>query len=334
MFDDLIKTLKGLNKKSISVEIAVDEHGFIDRQCPADNCEFNFKVDEKDWLGIVSDEAVWCPMCRHEAPADQWFTKEQVEHAQSEALKVVEGEIDRSLRSDAKRFNRQQRRSAFVSISIEVPGGTHRAYTLPSKAAELMELKIQCEECGSRFAVIGSAYFCPACGANSVIRTFADSLRKIRAKIESENTIRNVLEEMHGKDAAELTCRSLRESCLLDGVTAFQKYNEGLYESYGQGPPNAFQRIDGGSKLWRDAVGHGYDSWLNESEMGRLLVLFQKRHLLAHTEGIVDERYILKSGDNKYNLGQRIVISRSDIESLLNLLEKLSDDLRSACQDG
>jgi hypothetical protein len=256
---------------------------------------------------------------------------EQVEHAKSEALTVVKGEINSALRSGAQKFNRSQPRNSFISMSMEVKGGTQRTYTLPAKAAEVMQLEIQCDKCSARFAVIGSAYFCPACGANSAVRTYKDSLRKIRAKKDSEETVRQALTDAVGKDEAEMTCRSLRETCLSDRVTAFQKYCEGLYEPLGKAPFNVFQRIDEGSKLWRSAVGRGYDSWLTAGELSSLEVLYQKRHILAHNEGIIDQRYIEKSGDSTYKPGQRLVVSIQDIEVLLSLLEKLGSGLADTC---
>lgn len=331
MFEDLIKQFQQLNGRSISIPIETDEKGYIDKQCPSDQCEFLFKVNEEDWSNIFKDEAIWCPMCRHEAPADQWFTIEQVEHAKSEALTVVKGEINNALRSGARKFNRSQPRNSFISMSMEVKGGTQRTYTLPAKAAEVMQLEIQCDKCSARFAVIGSAYFCPACGTDSAVRTYQDSLRKIRAKKDSEKTVRQALTDAVGRDEAELTCRSLRETCLSDGVTAFQKYCEGLYKPFGKAPFNIFQRIDDGSELWCSALGKGYESWLTAQELASLKVLYQKRHILAHNEGIIDHRYIEKSGDTTYKPGQRLVVSRSDIEVLLSLLEKLGKGLGEAC---
>ena len=76
---------------------------------------------------------------------------------------------------------------------LEVKGGTRRTYTLPVKYAEVIQLEIKCDKCSRRFAVIGSAYFCPACGVDSVIRAYSDSLRKIRAKNDSEETVRQAL---------------------------------------------------------------------------------------------------------------------------------------------
>lgn len=331
MFEDLIKTLGSLNGRSMSVGIEADEKGYLDRQCPAKNCEFLFKVNDHDWKNIFKDEAVWCPMCRHEASSKEWFTVEQAEHIKSETLTVLKGEINNALRSGAQKFNRRQPRNSFISMSMEVKGGERRTYTLPAKAAEVMQLEIQCESCSSRFAVIGSAYFCPACGVNSVVRTFDDSLRKIRAKKDSEDAVRNALIASLSRDEAELTCRSLRETSLSDGVTAFQKYCEGLYETYGKPPFNAFQRIEDGSNLWRDALGVGYEKWLSVSELDELKILYQKRHLLAHQEGIVDERYVKNSGDVSYKVGQRLVVLTADIEALLKLLGKLGQGLKVEC---
>lgn len=331
MFEDLIKTLGNLNGRSVSVNIEADEKGYLDKQCPAENCEFLFKVNDEDWKNIFTDEAVWCPMCRHEAPSKQWFTVAQVEHLNSEALTVVKGEINNALRSGAQKFNQRQPRNSFISMSMEVKGGVKRTYTLPAKAAEVMQLEIQCESCLSRFAVIGSAYFCPACGVNSVVRTFDDSLRKIRAKKDSEDVVRSALTEALGRDEAELTCRSLRETCITDGVTAFQKYCEGLYEGYSKPPFNAFQRIEEGSNLWKVALGDGYEKWLSSSELNELKIQYQKRHLLAHQEGIVDERYVKNSGDVSYKVGQRLVVATGDVEALLMLLGKLGQGLKVAC---
>lgn len=331
MFEDLIKEMERLNGRGVSIDIQADEKGYIDKQCPAEECEFIFKVNDKDWVDIFKDEAVWCPMCRHEAPANQWFTKAQVEHAQEEALAVVHGKINNALRTGARKFNRQQPKNSFISMSMKVSGGPSRTQTIPAEAAELMQLEIQCEECGSRFAVVGSAYFCPACGHNSVTRTFSDSLRKIQAKKDNVDVVRKALSDSVGIDEAELTCRSILETSISDGVVAFQKYCEGLYSQFGNSPFNAFQRLDQASSLWEQAIQKGFDYWLTDEELAKLSVLYQKRHLLAHNEGIVDERYIERSGDSKYKAGQRIVIRENDIEFLVEALKKLSEGIERSC---
>lgn len=333
MFEDLIKEMERLNGQRVSTEIQADEKGYIDKQCPSDECEFIFKVNEHDWGDIFKDEAVWCPMCRHEAPAESWFTKAQIEHAKEEALAVVQGRINNALCSGARKFNRRQPKKSFVSMSMKVSGGSYRTHTIPAEVADLMQLEIQCEECSSRFAVVGSAYFCPGCGYNSVTRTFSDSLRKIQAKKDNVDLVRRTLSDSVGADEAELTCRSMLETCITDGVVAFQKYCEGRYFQFGDAPFNAFQRLDQASSLWEQAIQKSFGDWLAAEEITRLSILYQKRHLLAHNEGIVDERYIEKSGDSTYKPGQRIVVREHDIEFLVTALKKLSEGIEQGCQN-
>lgn len=267
MFEDLIKEMQRINGISVSVAIESDEKGYIDKQCPNEDCEFIFKVNEEDWVNIFEDEAVWCPFCRHEASSDQWFSVEQVEHCKAEAFTVMQGKIHNSLRSGAQKFNRRQSKNSFISMSMKVTGGPKKTHTIPAKAADLMQLEIQCESCESRFAVVGSVYFCPACGHNSVTRTFRDSLRKIRAKKDSVGIVKQAITETAGKDEAELTCRSVIETCISDGVVAFQKYCEGMYNDFGKAPFNAFQRLELASELWEKAIRKGFDKWLSEDKL-------------------------------------------------------------------
>ena len=329
MFEDLTKALERM--KSVSVPIESDEKGYIDKQCPSEECEFLFKVNEEDWTYIFKDEAVWCPLCKHEAPADQWFTLAQVEHSKFEALAVVEGTIHNALLSGAQKFNRGQSKNKFISMSMKVQGGRKRTHAIPAKAAEEMQLEVQCEKCTFRFAVIGSAFFCPACGHNSVTQTYLDFLRKIRAKMNNAEIIREALIDTAGKDEAELICRSLKETCISDGVVAFQIYCSGLYAKFGTESSTAFQRLEQGSNIWKESIQMGYEDWLNSNEMKSLNILFQKRHLLAHSDGIVDSKYITKSGDESYQVGQRIVVTDRDIDCLIKCLEALGQGLKNAC---
>ena len=115
-------------------------------------------------------------------------------------------------------------------------------------------------------------------------------------------------------------------------MVAFQKFCEGLFTSYGKAPFNAFQRLKQGSELWEEKIQKGYSTWLNDEELKTLNILYQKRHILAHNEGIVDAMYIKKSGDTSYKEGQRIVVLDRDIDFLSLCLEKLGTGLKEACK--
>jgi hypothetical protein len=238
------------------------------------------------------------------------------------------------MRADARAFNGRQPRNSLISMSMKVGGAPHfTPHKVPAAASAAMELEIACEKCSCRFAVIGSAYFCPACGHSSVDRMFDDSLRKIRAKKDNVEVVRQAIAAVGGRDEAELMCRSLIESCLQDGVTAFQRCCEGLYASTVPATPapmNAFQRLAQGSELWQARVSVAYVDILGSSDLERLRRLFQKRHLLAHSDGIVDQRYINESGDSTYKVGQRITVSTSEVDGIVIGIGKLVAGLRNA----
>ena len=74
MFESLIRELENLNHKKISVPINADAEGYLDKECPSKECLFVFKAKEEDWKNLFKDEAVYCPMCGHNAPADSFWT--------------------------------------------------------------------------------------------------------------------------------------------------------------------------------------------------------------------------------------------------------------------
>ena len=52
MFEDLIKEMERMNGQSVSVAILSDEKGYIDKQCPNEECEFILKSMKK--IGQIS----------------------------------------------------------------------------------------------------------------------------------------------------------------------------------------------------------------------------------------------------------------------------------------
>lgn len=321
MFEDAINALE--NSKSISIPIEEDKKGYIDKQCPSEDCEFIFKLHKDQLETVEENDNLYCPFCRHEALANSWYTIEQIEKGKEEVFNIIKNKLHNAFKSGAGKFNRRQKKNSFISMSMSVKGGIKRIQPIPIEAAEEMQLEINCEGCSAKFAVIGSAYFCPVCGHNSATQTFSDSLRKIQAKNDNVEVVRTAIEFSSGKDEAELICRSIVETCINDGVMGFQRYCEGRYTNFGNYPFNAFQRLHQIDELWLKATGKGLNDWLTKEESSMLKILYNKRHILSHNEGLVDDKYITKSGDKTYKAGQRIVVSSEDIKTLLTLLEKL-----------
>lgn len=338
MFDDLQRELRRLERVTeFQVPVEADAEGYLDKECPSDACRFQFKIHGEDWTELVSDEQVFCPLCGHAASSGSWWTQEQIADAEKQAIRHFQGRINDAMRRDAQRFNRKQPRKGLIRMSMEVKGTRGQRAVIPIPGREPLELRITCDQCRARSAVVGSAFFCPACGHSSAVRVFDDSLRKARLKVDASDLVRRQYRDMGARDDGEMLSRSLLETALVDCVVSFQRFCEQLYLSHPGTErlrPNVFQRLNDGSELWREVLGQGYDDWVSEVELSDLNVLFQRRHLLQHTEGMVDERYLRKSADKTYRVGQRIVVSRADVERIADLVETLAHELRGRIGSG
>src|SRR6266545_6922978 len=118
MFDELRQEMRRLG--SISVPIHSDAEGYLDRECPAPECQFDFKVFADDWRDKVRDEEVFCPFCGHAARSDQWYTQEQVNAAKEVAAAQLQDRIHSAMRRDADQWNRRQRPDSFLRITMKV----------------------------------------------------------------------------------------------------------------------------------------------------------------------------------------------------------------------
>ncbi|MBL7722498.1 MAG: hypothetical protein JNK27_00045 [Chitinophagaceae bacterium] len=332
MFEKLIQELQRINgTHQISVPIRPDKDGYVDKECPDKKCLFQFKVHEDDWKNIFKEEKVFCPMCRNEAAAKSWFTAGQIKWARQRAKEHIHGMVNNAFIEGARHFNENQPRNSFLKMSMNFTGKPGMKYIVPIAAGQAMELKIACKECSARYAVIGSAFFCPCCGHNSAEETFENAVRKVEAKIQNIELVRTSLLAV-SKDAAENTCRSMIETSLNECVVAFQRFNE---VSFAKKFPavnirmNAFQNLEAGAGYWQQNLGKSYSDWISQTELDELVIYFQRRHLLCHTEGIVDQRYIDNSRDPSYQVGQRVIVKEKDVTHCLRIIQKVIESLKA-----
>lgn len=310
-----------------------DEKDYLDRQCPNEQCEYVFKVNMNDWKDKIEPQnEVHCPMCGYTADTKHWYTYEQIdamkENAQSYAVNMIYEKLNQSF----SKLARSTRNNKYVKITYK-PGKKVTYKNNPIGQREEWNLDITCEKCGTRYSVIGSAYFCPCCGHNSVERVFDDSVSSIEKMIESQDYMREKLCEQFSIDEADNMCRSMLESSLGDIVSAFQKFaKENLVQKTANDTSkirvNDFQIVEKGSNLYEQHLSRGYDKYLSKEELKQMNILFQKRHILEHNQGIVDEKYVKNSKDTSYKIGQRVVIKKEDTEQLLYIIKKLTAELR------
>ena len=333
MFKELTREMRRM-KRGVRITVALedDPDGYIDQMCPSLECKFRFKIYGDDRKKKEDDEAMFCPQCGHTDRAEEWFTPEQQRYLEKAAFAHVDRRITRAMKIDARRFNRQQPRNGFVRMTMSIKGQP-KSFALPPTATEPMQTKIECSKCSCHYAVIGAAFFCPACGHNDARQMFYLSLDSRLRALDQTPKLRA---DISDRDTAEDTVRMLVEHTLQHAVTAFQKYAETLYQGFAKTKEmrqNVFQHLADGSDLWHSATGKQYSDYISDAELATLTLAFQQRHLFSHNNGIVDQRYLERSGDTSYQLGQRIVLQEKRVREYIYLVRKLASCMEETARE-
>lgn len=147
--------------------------------------------------------------------------------------------------------------------------------------------------------------------------------------IQSLDDMKATLTAQFGRDTAETMCRSMLENSFGQVVSAFQKFAQCKFKELSgvEKRVNDFQMVDKGSKYFRDETGSGYEAFLSPNEIDSMKLYFQRRHIIEHNTGIVDQQYIDKTGDTDYSVGQRIVVKTSEALELIAIIKKLASGL-------
>ena len=335
MFEEIVRELNKLSRpRQISISVPLDEKGYYDRECRNSECGGAFKVLFEDWKDKVSDELAYCPFCRHEAPADEWNTNEQEKYIRSAAEAEMSRLVNNAFRRGTQRSRPMRFGGGLINFSMSLSYKPGRIpCVLPATARAELRQDFTCEACCCRYASVGASFFCPACGHNSAPSSFENTLATVRTAVNASGTMRAALEQVTNADAARDAVRQILEDQFPRLVGAFERLNEALFDKV----PNAsaipkkgsvFQRIDDASDLWQQATGKGYGDFLSASELRRVKLLVHRRHVLSHQQGIVDQTYLVRSGDRSYSVGQRLVVREADVLELVSLLERLAAGLR------
>ncbi|MDB5355232.1 MAG: hypothetical protein JWN24_1685 [Phycisphaerales bacterium] len=338
MFDEIIREVEKLSKpRQMSISVPLDDKGFYDRLCPNPECGGSFKVLFSDWGEKVSDAVAFCPFCRHEAASDQWHTPEQAEHIRSAALAEMSRLFQGALKRGVARSRPMQMGGGMLKMSMSLSYSPGRIpAVVPALASDELRQEFTCEKCACRFASLGASFFCPACGHNSASSCFDNTLQTVVKTVTALGPLRTTLEQTVDPDAAKDAVRQLLEDQFARMVGAFERLNEALFDQL----PNAaqfprkgsvFQRLDDASNLWLSASGKAYGDFLPPTDLTRMKLLFQRRHVFSHRQGIVDQPYISRSGDTGYAVGQRLVVRDADVLELATLLRILACGLRTLC---
>ena len=84
-----------------------------------------------------------------------------------------------------------------------------------------------------------------------------------------------------------------------------------------------FQNIVAARRKVQETFGFDIADFLGIDEWDCACRLFQKRHLLAHKMGVIDEEYLQKANDPGAIAGRKIYISQDEVNSAIGIIEAL-----------
>lgn len=300
----------------LSISLPTDEKGLIGRECPVPECEGYFSL--QPGTGLQGEGLpCHCPYCGHEASSDKFFTKAQVEYVTSVVIREVTGALLKDLK--ALEFNHRPSGGFGIGISMKVTGQPTPIRYYREKE---LETDVVCDKCALHYTIYGVFGFCPDCAAHN-------SLQILNKNLELAHKVSVVAETQ-----APQVARHLIENALEDCVSAFDGFAREscrVFASKAITPEKAveirFQNIVAARDRVRKQFGADFAATLSSANWTHVLRVFQKRHLLAHKMGVVDEEYLSATGESQALLGRKVSVAGSEVLDLVSRLQVLGAEL-------
>lgn len=315
-----MRHLRSLGTQFI-IPLPTDEEGYLGRECPNEECRGYFKI--VPGTGLAGVTTCHCPYCGHTADQSDFITQDQVEYAKSVAIREITDALTRDLKALEGTIKPKMGWSIGVSVSVK-PGHPYPIHQYREKA---LETRIECPNCALKYAVFGVFAFCPDCGQHN-------SLHILRKNLEIVEKMLDMASATEGELAERLV-----ENALEDCVSAFDGFAREMcrINAYLSGNPSealriSFQNLTAARQKVRALFKLDLAADLADYEWETVVRAFQKRHLLAHKMGVVDEEYIRKSGDANAIVGHKIRIGIGEVRQLVQMISRLADHFYNGLQ--
>ena len=166
----------------VSIPIPKDEHGYLGRECPNQDCVGYFKI--KPGTGLSGEDLpCHCPYCGHKGGQNTFWTSEQIEYAKSVAMRKMADAIFRDLKG--LEFNRPARGPFGIGLRLEIKQG--RPVPIRHYRERLLETEVVCDGCTLHYAIYGLFGFCPDCRVHNSLQILSKNLDLVLKQLDLGN---------------------------------------------------------------------------------------------------------------------------------------------------
>jgi len=297
---------------SVLACIQSDEQCMWGRNCPV--CEKYFRTNH------IMREVTHCPYCAAPAPSLAFISKDQRVY------------LTACYDAFARAYRGKKSSSIGEADVTDVKPAWHY-----SEVKQQFHFKCETDNCGTETDILGDYGFCPRCGRTNAQKLFNEEIDKLLTRWQE--TKQDVSDRRsHGEVWEDLTVKSLfafepfakhiRLKLLLFPMTARRKKQ--LEDLNFQRPLAAneslMQWFDIGVLEWpgNDALPKRV---VPPEEVAFIKKMVQRRHILTHNHGVVDQEYLDLSDDSSFSLGERIRIGSAEAKRFLERVREMGLNL-------
>lgn len=291
----------------IRIPLSTDEEGYMGRECPNEKCLSYFKV--MPGTGIMVPAPCHCPYCGHVGDNDTFFTQEQIEYAQSVALRMVTDAVHKDLK--ALKFEHKAEGPFGIGITMKVRES--EPHPISYYREKQLETKVTCDKCTLKFAIYGVFGWCPDCGAHNSLQILNKNLELARKELALTTSVDADLAEYLIGDALE------------NVVSAFDGFGREVCSK--RSVDVRFQNLTAARHQVQEKFGFDFADGLESETWATAVRIFQKRHLLAHKMGVVDAEYVQKANDPHAVEGRKVRVSSEEASQAAGIVKQLGQRL-------
>jgi hypothetical protein len=287
------------------IMVVSDKEGFFGRSCP--KCRSYFRTSSPREICI-------CPYCSHRDRNERFTTDNQLQFV----TKVRE----------AYREAIEKRQTVVIDldkIARDLPANRPTwAYS-----EERQQTRFKCSGCETQYDILGEYAACPTCAKRNSLQVFEKHISELETQFNEADA------KLSDRHEREVEWEKLSR-CISD----FEALGRDIQTQLGllRSTPRrkneikglSFQNIIKTNDCLLDWFGFEFLARFPDDDKDFLKRMFNRRHVLTHNAGRIDQEYLDNTQDTTVRLNQKIVVHSKDLRRLIPLLKKCAQNLFEA----